>query len=74
MERHTLIKDDDYDYEDEENVLGVVTLIAYDNNTYMIRTTLEAEDMIQLVVDAGDDLIEGNVEGLENASHGGNLH
>ena len=63
--------DDDYDYEDEDNVLGVVTLIAYDNDTYMIRTTLEPDDLIQLVVDVGDDLLEGKVEGLESISHSG---
>jgi hypothetical protein len=63
------MKDDNYDYEDEENVLGVVTLIAYDNDTYIIKTTLGAEDMIQLVVDVGDDLLEGTVEGMEDFSH-----
>ena len=71
MEGHTLIKDDDYDYEDEENVLGVVSIVAYKNDTYVIRTDLEAEDMVQLVVDAGDDLLNGNVEGLEDISHRG---
>ena len=69
------MKDDNYDYEDEENVLGVVTLIAYDNDTYIIKTTLGAEDMIQLVVDVGDDLLEGTVEGMEQfAINKGPLH
>lgn len=66
------MKDENYDYEDEENVLGVVTLIAYDNDTYIIKTTLQAEDMVQLVVDVGDDLLEGVVEGMEHFSHCGN--
>lgn len=66
-----MIKDDDYDYEDEDNVLGVVSLIAYKNDTYIIKTTLEAEDMVQLVVDVGDDLLEGVVEGMEDFSHRG---
>jgi hypothetical protein len=65
------MKDDDYDYEDEENVLGVVTLIAYHNDTYIIKTTLQAEDMVQLVVEVGDDLLEGAVEGMEDFSHRG---
>lgn len=65
------MKDENYDYEDEDNVVGVVTLIAYDNDTYIIKTTLQAEDMVQLVVDVGDDLLEGVVEGMESFSHGG---
>ena len=71
LEGHTLMKDDNYDYEDEENVVGVVTLIAYDNDTYIIKTTLGAEDMVQLVVEVGDDLLEGVVEGMEDFSHSG---
>lgn len=75
MEGHTLIKDDEYDYDDEENVAGVVSIVAYRNNTYMIKTDLLAEEMIQLVVEVGDDLIEGDVEGLESISrNGGSLH
>lgn len=66
-----MIKDDDYDYEDEDNVLGVVSLIAYKNDTYVIKTDLEATDMVQLVVDVGDDLLNGDVEGLEDLSHRG---
>lgn len=66
-----MIKDDDYDYEDEDNVLGVVSLIAYKNDTYIIKTTLEAEEMVQLVVEVGDDLLEGVVEGMEDFSHRG---
>ena len=66
------MKDDDYDYEDEQNVVGVVSIIAYDNNTYVIRTDMEGEDMVQLVVEAGDDLLEGSVEGMESFSHCGN--
>ena len=65
------MKDEDYDYEDESNVLGVVTLIAYNNDTYIIKTTLQAQDMVQLVVDVGDDLLEGAVEGMEDFSHHG---
>ena len=65
------MKDEDYDYEDESNVLGVVTLIAYNNDTYIIKTTLQAQDMVQLVVDVGDDLLEGTVEGMEDFSHHG---
>jgi hypothetical protein len=64
------MKEDDYDYEDEENVLGVVSLIAYKNDTYVIKTDLSGEEMVQLVVDVGDDLLEGNVEGLESISRG----
>lgn len=71
LEGHTLMRDDDYDYEDEDNVLGVVTLIAYKNDTYIIKTTLEAEEMVQLVVEVGDDLLEGAVEGMEHFSHSG---
>jgi hypothetical protein len=71
LEGNPLIKDDDYDYEDEENVLGVVSLIAYKNDTYVIKTDLEATDMVQLVVDVGDDLLNGDVEGLESISHDG---
>ena len=71
LEGHTLMRDDDYDYEDEDNVLGVVTLIAYKNDTYIIKTTLEAEDMVQLVVEVGDDLLEGTVEGMEHFAHQG---
>ena len=63
------MKDDDYDYEDEENVLGVVSIVAYKNDTYMIKTDLEAEDMVQLVVEVGDDLLDGSIEGLESISH-----
>lgn len=63
------MQDDDYDYDDEENVLGVVSLIAYKNDTYVIKSTLDGEDMVQLVVEVGDDLLEGNVEGLESISH-----
>lgn len=63
--------EDDYDYDDEENVLGVVSLIAYKNDTYVIKSTLDGEDMVQLVVEVGDDLLEGNVEGLESISHSG---
>lgn len=65
------MKDDNYDYEDEDNVLGVVSLIAYKNDTYIIKTTLEAEEMVQLVVEVGDDLLEGVVEGMEDFSHRG---
>jgi len=65
------MKDDDYDYEDEENVLGVVSIIAYKNDNYVIKTDLVAEDLVQLVVDVGDDLLEGAVEGLEHLSHSG---
>ena len=65
------MKDENYDYEDEENVVGVVTLIAYDNDTYIIKTTMNAEDMVQLVVEVGDDLLEGAVEGMVSFSHGG---
>ena len=65
------MKDDDYDYEDEENVLGVVSLIAYKNDTYVIKTDLNAEEMVQLVVEVGDDLLEGLVEGMEDFSHRG---
>ena len=65
------MKDDDYDYEDEENVLGVVSLIAYKNDTYVIKTDLNAEEMVQLVVEGGDDLLEGLVEGMEDFSHRG---
>jgi hypothetical protein len=64
------MKEDDYDYEDEENVLGVVSLIAYKNDTYVIKTDLSGEEMVQLVVEVGDDLIEGTVEGLESISRG----
>ena len=66
------MKDENYDYEDEENVVGIVTLIAYDNDTYIIKTTMNAEDMVQLVVEVGDDLLEGAVEGMEHFSHCGN--
>ena len=65
------MRDDDYDYEDEENVLGVVSLIAYKNDTYIIKTDLNAEEMVQLVVEVGDDLLEGVVEGMEDFSHRG---
>ena len=65
------MKDDDYDYEDEENVLGVVSLIAYKNDTYIIKTDLNAEEMVQLVVEVGDDLLEGTVEGMEDFLHRG---
>jgi len=65
------MKEEDYDYEDEQNVVGVVSIIAYDNNTYVIRTDMPGEDMVQLVVEAGDDLLEGAVEGMEDISHGG---
>ena len=65
------MKDENYDYEDEENVVGVVTLIAYDNDTYIIKTDLNAEEMVQLVVDVGDDLLEGLVKGMEDFSHRG---
>lgn len=69
------MKDEDYDYEDEENVLGVVSIVAYKNDTYTIRTDLNGEDMVQLVVEVGDDLLDGTVEGLENvARNGGVLH
>jgi hypothetical protein len=54
----------------EENVLGVVSLIAYKNDTYVIKTDLSGEEMVQLVVEVGDDLIEGTVEGLESISRG----
>jgi hypothetical protein len=64
------MKDDDYDYDDDENVLGVVVIRAYNNNTYMIQTSLDVHETTQLVVDAGDDLIEGRLEGLEDFSHG----
>lgn len=64
------MKDNDYDYEDEENVLGVVSIVVYKNDTYMIRTDLEPDDMVQVVVEAGDDLLEGSVEGLESAMRG----
>ncbi len=64
------MKDDNYDYEDEENVVGVVTLIAYDNDTYIIKTTMNAEEMVQLVVEVGDDLLEGAVEGMEQFARG----
>jgi hypothetical protein len=75
MEGHPLIKDDDYDYDDEENVLGVVSIVAYKNDTYVIKTDLAGEDMIQLVVEVGDDLVEGEVEGLEDIlRNGGSLH
>lgn len=65
------MKEDDYDYEDEENVLGVVSIVAYKNDTYTIRTDLNGEDMVQLVVEVGDDLLDGTVEGLESISHSG---
>lgn len=65
------MKQDDYDYEDEQNVVGVVSIIAYDNDTYVIKTDMAGEDMVQLVVEAGDDLLEGAVEGMETISHGG---
>lgn len=64
------MQDDDYDYDDEENVLGVVSLIAYKNDTYVIKSTLDAQDMVELVVGVGDDLLDGQVEGLEHASRG----
>lgn len=64
------MKQDDYDYEDEQNVVGVVSIIAYDNDTYVIKTDMTGEDMVQLVVEAGDDLLEGAVEGMETISHG----
>lgn len=64
------MKDENYDYEDEENVVGVVTLVAYDNDTYIIKTTMNAEDMVQLVVEVGDDLLEGAVEGMEQFARG----
>lgn len=66
------MKQDDYDYEDEQNVVGVVSIIAYDNDTYVIKTDMAGEDMVQLVVEAGDDLLEGAVEGMETISHCGN--
>lgn len=65
------MKDDNYDYDDEDNVIGAVTLIAYNNDTYIIKTTLNAEETVQLVVDVGDDLLEGVVEGMEDFSHRG---
>jgi hypothetical protein len=65
------MRDEDYDYEDEENVLGVVSIVAYKNDTYAIRTDLSGEDMVQLVVEVGDDLLEGAVEGMESISHSG---
>ena len=71
MEGHPLIKDDNYDYDDEENVLGVVSIVAYRNDTYIIKTDLEGPAMVQLVVEVGDDLLEGEVEGLETISHSG---
>lgn len=69
------MKDDKYDYDDEENVLGVVSIVAYKNDTYIIKTDLAGEEMIQLVVEVGDDLIEGEVEGLEDILRNGeSLH
>lgn len=65
------MKEEGYDYDNEENVTGVVSIIAYDNNTYVIKTDMEADDMVQLVVEAGDDLLEGAVEGMESLSHSG---
>jgi hypothetical protein len=65
------MKDEDYDYEDEENVLGVVSIVVYNNDTYTLRTDLSGEEMVQLVVEVGDDLLEGVVEGLESISHSG---
>ena len=64
------MKDEDYDYEDEENVLGVVSIVAYKNDTYTLRTDLSGEEMVQLVVEVGDDLLEGVVEGLEAVMRG----
>ncbi len=65
------MKDDDYDYEDEDNIIGSVLVTAFNNNTYTIRTSMDLNDTIQLVVDAGDDLIEGNIEGIEGFSQCG---
>jgi len=65
------MKEDDYDYEDEENVVGSVLITAFNNNTYMIRTSMDINETTQLVVDAGDDLIEGNLDGMESFSHSG---
>ena len=65
------MKDDEYDYDDEDNVVGVVSIVAYKNDTYIIKTDLAGDEMIQLVVEVGDDLIEGEVEGLQDILHRG---
>ena len=61
-------------YEDEENILGVVLITAYKDNSYIIKTDMEADETTQLVVDVGDDLIEGNIAGLSHSEISGGIH
>lgn len=61
-------------YEDEDNILGMVLITAYKDNSYIIKTDLEVDETTQLVVDVGDDLIEGNISGLSHSEISTHVH
>ena len=67
------MKDREY-YEDEENVLGMVTITAYKDNSYFITTDMSTDETTELVVCVGDDLIEGNIAGISHCEISGEIH
>ena len=64
---------DEY-YEDEENIIGMVLITAYKDNTYFIKTDMSSDETTQLVVDVGDDLLEGNIAGFSHGEISNEIH
>lgn len=61
-------------YENEENILGMVTITAYKDNSYFITTDMSTDETTELVVCVGDDLIEGNIAGISHGEISSEIH
>jgi hypothetical protein len=62
MERDALM---DINKEEDENVLGMVLVTAYKDNTYRLESSFDLEETHELLSETILDIEEGSLEGLE---------
>jgi len=62
MERDALM---DTNKEEDENVLGMVLVTAYKDNTYRLESSFDLEETHELLSETILDIEEGSLEGLE---------
>jgi hypothetical protein len=62
MERDALM---DITKEEDENVLGMVLVTAYKDNTYRLESSFDLEETHELLSETILDIEEGSLEGLE---------
>lgn len=65
-----MIEDD----ENIENIYGIIGITAYNDGTYVIRTSMGLQETHELIINALQDLEDGDLEGMEDFGEPKNFH